>query len=446
MKLFLYLLCLWVAIAYQVQGLAMRGLPLPGDDPFYTPPLGWELSKLGQVLKSRKVQIKAIFDVNIKEAWQVMYRTSYVSKDEPTTSVTTILVPYNASNDRLLALGYFEDSNPQKCQPSYTLRAGLDGDIVSIVNLVNSIPYLDEGIIVTIPDKQGRQGSFAVGPVEGHQTLDSIRATLAFDKLHMSKKAKVGGWGYSGGALQIGWAAQLMPSYAPDLNVVAWAFGGTPTNLEELILYINKKPEAGLIMSGIESMRTTYSNFYKGLKKYGTTNLTKALDFTRTHCQVDVVTQFQNIDIFSKNWTTLGYNLFKQPVVRRVLDQQVMGQPNAQAPNVPVFMAHGASDEVVPIKGALQTFSNWCNNGMDGEFLKFTYENATHEYGMLSITAPAFNWLLQHFDGKGSQKGCSHKTYDQLVEPENYNGTMKDVLEIIDGLTGKKIGPAHAIL
>lgn len=29
----------------------------------------------------------------------------------------------------------------------------------------------------------------------------------------------------------IGWAASLQHNYAPELNVVGWAFGGTPANL-----------------------------------------------------------------------------------------------------------------------------------------------------------------------------------------------------------------------
>ncbi|WFD22089.1 hypothetical protein MEQU1_000751 [Malassezia equina] len=290
-----------------------------------------------------------------------MYRTSFLSKDQPTTSVTTILVPYNATTDRLLTLGYFEDANPQKCEPSYTLRA------------------------VDAP-------------------------------------------------------------YAPELNVVGWVFGGTPTHLEDLIRYINKKPESGLIMAGMESMRATYPTFDKVLKQHGISNLSAALEFARTHCQLDVVDRYKNIGIFSKNWTSLGQDLFKNPAVNKAVGAQVLGQPDADYPSVPILMAHGKSDEIVPFDSARETFSNWCSKGLNGEFLSFTYANATHEASEISLTVPAFKWLSKRFNGTDLPFGCSSHTDDEFVKPNTYNATLKDVVETIEDLLGRKVGPDHIIL
>lgn len=55
--------------------------------------------------------------------------------------------------------------------------------------------------MVTVPDEQGNVNAFASGRVEGHQTLDGIRTTLAFDKLKLADNVKVAGWGYSGGGI-----------------------------------------------------------------------------------------------------------------------------------------------------------------------------------------------------------------------------------------------------
>ena len=75
--------------------------------------------------------------------------------------------------------------------------------------------------------------------------LDSIRATLAFSTLQLSKGVKVGLWGYSGGAIAMGWASALKPSYAPELNIVGAAHGGTPANLTATLLFLEGQQGAG---------------------------------------------------------------------------------------------------------------------------------------------------------------------------------------------------------
>ena len=61
--------------------------------------------------------------------------------------------------------------------------------------------------------------------------LDSIRATTAYSDIGIQAGAKVALWGYSGGATAVGWAAALHKTYAPEVNLVGVAQGGTPANL-----------------------------------------------------------------------------------------------------------------------------------------------------------------------------------------------------------------------
>jgi hypothetical protein len=75
--------------------------------------------------------------------------------------------------------------------------------------------------------------------------LDSVRATKAFATLGLASNVKVGMWGYSGGAIAQGWAAALQPSYAPDLNVVGIAHGGTPANLTATVEFLDGKLFSG---------------------------------------------------------------------------------------------------------------------------------------------------------------------------------------------------------
>ncbi|KAL4402759.1 Lipase [Malassezia pachydermatis] len=115
--------------------------------------------------------------------------------------MTTILVPYNAKMDKVFAYGVIEDTNAPQCAPSYGFQVGIAYDTGFFVNPALLLPFLQEGYVVTVPDEQGNVNAFASGRVEGHQTLDGIRTTLAFDKLKLADNVKVAGWGYSGGGI-----------------------------------------------------------------------------------------------------------------------------------------------------------------------------------------------------------------------------------------------------
>lgn len=94
-------------------------------------------------------------------------------------------------------------------------------------------------------DYQGPNSAFSAGRLEGRAVLDSVRATLAFSTLRLAKDVKVGLWGYSGGGIAMGWASALQPQYAPELNIVGAAHGGTPTNLTATTEFLEGTSGAG---------------------------------------------------------------------------------------------------------------------------------------------------------------------------------------------------------
>lgn len=74
---------------------------------------------------------------------------------------------------------------------------------------------LAQGWDVNVPDYEGLDSEWAVGPTLGRATLDSIRAVehFASDGLTAGKKTKVGLTGYSGGSEAAEWAGSLAPRY-----------------------------------------------------------------------------------------------------------------------------------------------------------------------------------------------------------------------------------------
>ena len=136
-----------VTLAAQALGLVAREKLLePQEDAFYEPPEGWESKQVGTMLRARKVHMKTVVKENLKEAWQLLYRTTYRTEDEATTTVTTVMVPHNAQNDSLVMFGDFEDTGAPQCAPSYTWRAGLASDVSTIANVAIAMLYLQEGL------------------------------------------------------------------------------------------------------------------------------------------------------------------------------------------------------------------------------------------------------------------------------------------------------------
>ena len=55
---------------------ARKGLT-PDIDKFYKPPIGWQDKKPGEILRWREIEPKFLYsDFKVKEAYQLLYRTS----------------------------------------------------------------------------------------------------------------------------------------------------------------------------------------------------------------------------------------------------------------------------------------------------------------------------------------------------------------------------------
>ncbi|WFD24811.1 hypothetical protein MEQU1_003516 [Malassezia equina] len=279
------------------------------------------------------------------ESWQLLYRTTYTSDNEP---ATTVLIPHNAQAAKLVLYAEYQDSNGLKCMPSYSYRAGAQADFAETMNIATVLVFLQEGYVVTIPDKQGCRNAFAAGHVEGRHTLDGIRATLSFGPLNFSKDTRVAGWGYSGGGIQSGWAASLKKTYAPELNMVGWYAGGTPSNLTNLIMKVNKNFFSGFLISGLNGIGLAYPSVNRTLEMIGTDKLKESVNDADRLCLLEMQVKYPYLDLLSTDYTSVGEHLLEMEPVKSVLSRQVMGAYEEETPDTPMLMAHGVGDEIAP--------------------------------------------------------------------------------------------------
>jgi triacylglycerol lipase len=219
---------------------------LPINDPFYVPDdPKWESEPRGTILDKREVTIASLIPGAESEAkaYQLLYVTQDLN-EKPQASVTTIIVPKRPRMNRVISLQNAYDSPDPSCAPSYGLQYGAEGwsKEWNQMNLAFLLPYLQGGPVLNIPDYEGNNAAFAVGPQSAYQTLDSIRAAIASSEITgIEKGANYIMFGYSGGALATEWATELKREYADDLPIVGAIMGGPPTNISQTYHNVNNR-------------------------------------------------------------------------------------------------------------------------------------------------------------------------------------------------------------
>ncbi|KAJ6781774.1 hypothetical protein PWT90_10653 [Aphanocladium album] len=417
-KLKLSLLFLLNAAAYALPPTERGVKPVPpSDDPFYTPPSGYEHAAPGTILRSRAVPnslaILNLLPIKLHGAYQLLYRTTD-SRGGPQATVTTVMVPENADPNKLLSYQTAEDAPWINCAPSYALQSvnnPLNG-VTGNVEMILMIAALKQGWVVNTPDYEGPEAAFSSGLQAGRATLDSVRAALASGNITgVSSSAKYQMWGYSGGSIASEWAAELQPSYAPELAFAGVAFGGMIPNLTAAALATNKGPATGLIPSAIFGLAAAYPNLRYLFDEVLIPSKAAAFKQAKTQCVAANVVQFAFQDMFTYSKYKLD-DLFRFPEVVAVLNETaIMGVHGV--PKMPLYIYNGVLDELAPIAGSDAVVEKLCAQGAQIQYKRHLLSG----HGLEAVTGigGAFLFLKDRFDGVPLKAGCVTKTEPQGI-------------------------------
>jgi hypothetical protein len=167
-------------------------------------------------------------------------------------------------------------------------------------------------------------------------------------------------WGYSGGALASEFAAELQANYAPEINFVGTAIGGTTPNITNVYNTINNGLFAGLNTAGILSLAKAYPNFNTYLQSVLVPSKAAAFDAANERCfYADVVDYaYQNIDTYFTN----GAAFFNDAVVVSILTSgATMGLHGT--PSMPLLVYKAVADEISPIADTDALVAKLCSQG-----------------------------------------------------------------------------------
>ncbi len=433
-----------VLLAGAVTPTQATAIPLPHEDSFYQPPEGFEAQEPGAILRSREVRLAAltVLPVNVR-AWQLLYRTTDLN-EQPTAAVTTVVLPALADPNRsrpLVSLQFYYDSANLDCSPSFVLQqgaglAGLEG-IHSQSELLGLAALISQGWAVSIPDYEGVNGHLTVPKEPGYMTLDGVRAAERFEPLGLDgANTPVAFWGYSGGGMGSGWAAEMQPTYAPELNVKGIALGA-PTSDVVSLLHVNGSMFSSLIGIGISSLRKAYPKFREASDRYLKPEGRALMDQTERQCLPRNALTQMFVD-YGRLLTIPIPDFLAVPEIKEVFDSTVLGR---NIPTAPIFLYQGVFDEAVPVWTNDRLSQQWCAGGAS---VLYKRDHLSEHLSLPSLgMADTLNWLKARLAPNApDQFGCRTENVVSMLADFNALLTQIEInLNATFGALGFPIGP-----
>jgi triacylglycerol lipase len=296
-------------------------------------------------------------------AWQI----KFVSRDmngQPIAAVATVVKPLIAPSGtpNLLVDAFAEDGLGAQCAPSHGVT-GSTADSNELLETGVPTAGLAVGWTVVYPDYEGPYSEYAVGRLSAQITLDSIRAAEQFAPLGLNAQTPVGINGYSGGAIAASWVATLQHSYAPNLNIVGIASGGTPADITGIVTNIDTNTVSNAAFFSIIFMASIGIN--RGYPQFMTPILNAAGAAAATAMENGCVGKDSNgssgpTGSFPDYTTTSNFEVAPGFVQGSALDS--LPQPN-EPPVTSEFVYQSQTDELIPITGVDAMVKAWCAQG-----------------------------------------------------------------------------------
>ncbi|MFI8567336.1 lipase family protein [Rhodococcus sp. NPDC078407] len=367
-------------------------LPTPLGDPWFDPPAGYEQQPPGAVLATRQVTVGPLFTP--VRSTQILFRTND-SKDRPVAATTTVIVPaapWTGTGSRpVVAYNMAINSLGNTCAPSWTLPRGIAREIPAVQ------AFLAKNYAVVVTDHEGPRQAYAAGRMAAHAVLDALRAMVRLPELGLLESSPIAMTGYSGGAIATGWAAQLAPTYAPDVNLVGAAFGGPPTDYRILLTSMNGTVASTLFLSAALGVAREYPEMFTLMNANGLRLATVAKDLCITllapggavaPIPAQALSDVPDVD--------------RTEIAERVIAATRLG--GNLAPSIPTMIYQGQQEFWIPKEGAETLYDEWCALGADVRLEEYLGE---HLIVAISGIPGAYAWIDDRLAGIPAPSGCS---------------------------------------
>jgi alpha-beta hydrolase superfamily lysophospholipase len=275
---------------------------------------------------------------------------------------------------------------------------------------------LAAGVAVVVTDYAGlgatdRLHTYVDRRDEGHAVLDAVRAARNLDGASVGRDSRVGLYGYSQGGGATAAAAELQPSYAPDVKLAGAYSGAPPADLAEVVKGIDGSALAGALGWSINGFLQSDPSLEEIADRNINSEGKAALDDLSTRCTGDAIFSYGFKQ--SRDWTITGKSLTEiiadEPKLRATLDAQRIG---SLKPRTPVRVATGTEDDIVGHEQARRLAVDWCEKGANVTYKPVKLPNlgdgllTNHVAPLLVDQGDAIGWLTDRLEGKAAGSGC----------------------------------------
>ncbi|SLF93311.1 lipase family protein [Mycobacteroides abscessus] len=364
---------------------AILPTPISGDD-FYGDPGDLGLLAPGEVVRADRVTPR--LPLRRATMQRIMVRSTDTAGNP--VPVTAALIeperPWRGPGSRpVVVRNQAINSLGLKFTPSYRLTHLWYRDNPPMFPFLSAQNYA-----VLFPDHEGPRMSYAAGKMAGHAVLDSVRGMLS-ERPDLAESPIVM-HGYSGGAIATAWAAQLQPTYAPELRIAGAAAGGTPTDYALLYGSMNRGVGAGLFAAATIGQAREFPELVQIFGDFALYCAIRAKNMPQPPLAAAGLLRF-DLDLLAAIAKPFESELGQHVIAAN--------RPGALTPTMPVLLYHGSrskavGDLFIPEEGALALRDAWRTNGADVDYWALPGEHVTAD--MFAIPW-VVNWIRRKLLG-----------------------------------------------
>lgn len=280
--------------------------------------------------------------------------------------------PWSGAGPRpTVVLGPGTQGQGDACAPSRNLETGVgvnprNGGTVPSYEQAFALALSSQGFRVMVVDYigLGTPGihTYSDRVEQAHAMLDGARAARL-----LVGEAPVVLWGHSQGGGASAAAAELAPEYAPDVDLRAAYASAPPADLRAVLDHIDGSALTGAIGFAVNGMVDRYPSLRGVIDRNVNDAGRAALADTAELCTLDLRSRYGGHT--TSEWTNDGYRLGEiireEPAALAVLDHQRIGN---RVPAVPVMLAGGLNDDIIPLGQVRQLGRDWCAQGATVHF------------------------------------------------------------------------------
>ncbi|OIJ28145.1 lipase family protein [Nocardioides luteus] len=401
-----------------------RGVEIPE---FYNPPATLPAGD-GELVRTEPLPLGAGLSIPgigslPGTATRVMYKTTD-NNGAPAAVTGAYIEPFAAwggAGDRpLVVVAPGTMGQGDQCSASLGLERPIlfNGRTVSVgYEDIGIYRLLARGVAVMVTDYVGlgttdRLHTYVDRVDGGHAVLDAARAARGVPDASVTSGSRVALYGYSQGGGATGSASELAAEYAPDVNLVGAYVGAPPADLRATAEGIDGSALVAALGWTINGLAQSHPALQPILDENLNAKGKAALEDLSTACVADGIASypFQR----SSSWTTTGESLDdiieREPTVQAIMAEQKLGK---QAPRIPVRLATGTQDDIVPHRQARQLAVDWCDRGAKVTYQAVVLPNlgdgliTNHVTPLLADQTAAISWITDRVGGAAAGSNCS---------------------------------------